>query len=169
MLSAGDEKNNGEVKPEVFMISDQGQALEKYHLFAETEERKLMKVRVSQDPKEALPQFICGGKPVTEFEPEFLLVKLAHGSSKSNKFAYLKSSEFPAVHNGTLTKDSLKQYLKMNKHKKPCAKYGDFNLLLHLADLCDIDTAISVANCVQSEVPVPESIDDMITQKSEIC
>lgn len=30
---ADDEKNNGEVKPEVYMISDQGQSLEKYNLF----------------------------------------------------------------------------------------------------------------------------------------
>lgn len=32
------------------MISDQGQALEKYGLFQETEERKMMKVRVPQSP-----------------------------------------------------------------------------------------------------------------------
>lgn len=79
------------------MISDQGQALEKYNLFIDTEERKMMKVRTPQNAQEGLPAFICGGKPVTEFEPEFLLVKIAHGSSKSNKFAYLKTSEFPAV------------------------------------------------------------------------
>lgn len=52
----------------------------------------MMKVRVPQGPNEALPSFVCGGKPATEFEPEFLLVKLAHGSSRSNKFAYLKTS-----------------------------------------------------------------------------
>lgn len=66
---ADDEKNNGEVKPEVYMISDQGQALEKYNLFQETEERKMMKVRTPQSPNDALPAFICGGKPATEFEP----------------------------------------------------------------------------------------------------
>lgn len=37
VILRNDEKNNGEVKPEVFMISDQGQALEKYSLFQETE------------------------------------------------------------------------------------------------------------------------------------
>lgn len=74
------------------MISDQGQALEKYSLFEETSERKLMKMRVPKSEKQALPGFICGGKNVTEFEPEFLLVKIAHGSSRSNRFAYLKSA-----------------------------------------------------------------------------
>jgi hypothetical protein len=38
-IDAGNEKtdNYGEVKPEVYMISDQGQALEKYHLFIDTD------------------------------------------------------------------------------------------------------------------------------------
>ena len=67
-----------------------------------------MKVRVPQSPKEALPSFVCGGKPATEFEPEFLLVKLAHGSSRSNKFAYLKQSEFPALNQEGATKKNLK-------------------------------------------------------------
>lgn len=31
------------------MISDQGQALEKYNLFMESEERKMMKVRTRQN------------------------------------------------------------------------------------------------------------------------
>lgn len=33
------------------MISDQGQALEKYQLFAETDSRKMMNVKVPQSPK----------------------------------------------------------------------------------------------------------------------
>lgn len=33
------------------MISDQGHALEKYNLFLDTEERKMMKVRIPSSPK----------------------------------------------------------------------------------------------------------------------
>lgn len=66
-FNVDDEKNNGEVKPEVYMISDQGQALEKYNLFQETDERKMMKVRQPRNEQEALPTFACAGKPVTEF------------------------------------------------------------------------------------------------------
>ena len=51
------------------MISDQGQALQKYNLFADCETRKTMKVKVPQSPKEALPSFIVGGKNAVEFEP----------------------------------------------------------------------------------------------------
>lgn len=109
-----------------------------------------MKVRTPQSNNEALPAFMCGGKPVTEFEPEFLLVKIAHGSSRSNKFAYLKNSEFPAKNQEQISKKQLKEYLKTNKHKKSHIKYGDFNLLTYLADTIDIGTAIALANSVQN-------------------
>ena len=56
-----------------------------------------MKVKVKEkysyfyfSNNEAYPTFICAGKNVTEFEPEFLLVKISHGSSKNNNFAILK-------------------------------------------------------------------------------
>ena len=43
-----DEKNPGEVKPEVYMISDQGQALERANLFVESNSRRKMQVRVKE-------------------------------------------------------------------------------------------------------------------------
>ena len=79
-----------------------------------------------------------------------MLVKLAHGSSKNNKFAYLKGADFPALNQEGATKKNLKEYLKNNKHKKPWIKYGDFNLLTYLAECIDLGTAINIANCVQS-------------------
>lgn len=58
--------------------------------------------------------------------------------------------------------------MKANKHKKPYVKYGDFNLLVYLADAIDIGTAINIANCVQSEAPVEEHLDDFVTQFAEM-
>ena len=75
-----------------------------------------------------------GGKNSTEFETEFLLVKIAHGSSKSNKFAILKKSDFPAYNRDKPSKNDFKEYMKKNKHKPAHVKYGDFNFLLYLAD-----------------------------------
>lgn len=76
-------------------------------------------------------------------------MKLAHGSSRSNKFAYLKKADFPAKNQVGATKKDLKEYLKKNQHKPSYVKYGDFNLLIYLAELMDIQTAISIANSVQ--------------------
>lgn len=43
-----DEKNPNEVKPEVYMVSDQGQALEKSNLFVEPKSRRMMQVKTNQ-------------------------------------------------------------------------------------------------------------------------
>ena len=150
------------------MISDQGHVLEKYNLFLDTEERKMMKVRIPSSPKQALPSFVCGGKNVTEFEPEFLLVKIAHGSSRSNKFAYLKGTGFPSKYQEGASKKDLKEYLKTNKHKASHIKYGDFNLLIFIADTIDLGTAIALANAVQSEEKVPEALDDFVQEYAEL-
>jgi hypothetical protein len=41
-------------------------------------------------------------------------------------------------------------------------------LLIYLAEVTDIDTAIQIANCVQNCTPVSEGIDDFITQIAEL-
>ena len=48
MILRPDEKNPNEVKPEVYMISDQGQALERSDLFIESSTRRKMQVRVKE-------------------------------------------------------------------------------------------------------------------------
>lgn len=62
-----DEKNPNDIKPEVYMISDQGQAIENANLFVEPTSRRLMQVRTNEKQNDAYPSFICGGKTVTEF------------------------------------------------------------------------------------------------------
>lgn len=43
-----DEKNPNDIKPEVYMISDQGQAIENANLFVEPTSRRLMQVRTNE-------------------------------------------------------------------------------------------------------------------------
>lgn len=74
-----------------------------------------------------------------------MLVKIAHGSSKSNKFAILKKSDFPAINRDKPTRRDLKEYLKTNKLKPTHIKYGDYNLLMYLAEELDDHTALTIA------------------------
>lgn len=83
---------------------------------------------------------------MTEFEPEFLLVKIAHGTAKHNKFAILKKAEFPPVVRDKPSKKELKEYMRRNKNiKQSSLKYGDFNFLLYLAQEIDPATVHSIA------------------------
>lgn len=77
-------------------MSDQAQALEKERLFVPSGTRKLMKIRPPVNEKDIIPTFICAQKTVTEFEPDFLIVSIAHGSSPDNRFSILKNADFPA-------------------------------------------------------------------------
>ena len=137
-----DEKGTGDVKPEVYMLSDQAQALEKEGLLVTSGSRKMMKIRQPSNEKEILPAFICSGKAVTEFEPEFLLVNIGHGSSPDNRFSVLKNADFPARGRKKIEKGDLKSYLQKYKSKAASIKYGDFNFLLYLVEEFDVEVPI---------------------------
>jgi nuclear protein localization family protein 4 len=156
----------GEVKPEAYMISDQGQVLEREGLFVPSSRRKFMRIRDSQGRTDLIPNFMANNKETKEFEPEFLLVNVAHGSS-GNKFAIIKHSEFPVENRGpSATKMDLKEYFKNMKRYTSHLKYADFHLLLHLARVFDMDTAFRIAEAVYNERPVSDSIELLVTQYS---
>ncbi len=59
--------------------------------------------------------------------------------------------------------------MRKNKNvKQSNLKYGDFNLLLYLAQEIDPDTAHMIAECVANEKQVSEHIDDIIEHKADL-
>ena len=91
------------------------------------------------------------------------MVKIAHGTSRSNKFAIIKKADFPPIIRDKPSKKELKEYMKRNKNiKQSHLKYGDFNFLLYLAQEIDPATAHSIAECVANEQQVQGFIDDLI-------
>lgn len=78
-------------------------------------------------------------------------MKIAHGSSNSNKFAILKKAKFPAKHQQGATSKDFQEYLKENRKKPSHVKYGDFNFLIYLSDVLDIETAATISECVEQE------------------
>jgi len=69
--------------------------MEKNNIFGDSDRRKFMKVRDSKDERDVLPSIIVSGKTVTEFEPDFFIVNVAHGHSAHNKFSIIKHADFP--------------------------------------------------------------------------
>lgn len=70
----------------------------------------------------------------------------------------MKKSDFPAVNRDKPSKRDLKEYLKTNKLKPSYIKYGDFNLLMYLAEELDDHTALSIAEIVEREGKLDEAI-----------
>jgi hypothetical protein len=59
----------------------------------------------------------------------------------------------------------------MRRHKnvkQSYLRYGDFNLLLYLAQEIDPATAHTIAECVAVEKQVTEHIDDIIEHKADL-
>ena len=66
------------------------------------------------------------------------------------------------------SKNDFKEYLKKNKHKQSHLKYGDLNFLLYLAEILDVETAVSIADEVQREGKVMDTIDELIEHKADL-
>lgn len=77
-----------------------------------------------------------------------MLVKIASGTSKNNKFAILKNNNFPSM--SKISKPLLRDYIIKNRKKDNLLKYGDLNLLVFVAETVDIDTAMELGLCVAS-------------------
>jgi nuclear protein localization family protein 4 len=70
-------------------------ALEKSGVFVDSEKRKMMQIRQPKEGEEPVPSVLYKGTAVTEFEPEFLLVNIAHGRPSHKRFNILKNHDFP--------------------------------------------------------------------------
>lgn len=74
-----DNNNNNEVKPEVYMVSDECQSLIRDDLIKEGDTRKLLKIKKPEQQKNFSTKFLYNGKIVEEIEPDFFIVNVAHG------------------------------------------------------------------------------------------
>jgi nuclear protein localization family protein 4 len=111
-----------------------------------------------RDPghSDMVPPFLRQGKTVKEFEPEFFIVTMAHGQpAPTTDYGILKIHDFPATNRGTpATKNEFKGYLKKYKPEPTERRFANFHLLLYIADLLDVDTALTIATSVAEEKPL---------------
>ena len=58
----------------------------------------------------------------------------------------LKIRDFPSYNRGPPARHvEFKTYLKKHKSEPPELRFADFNLLLYIAEILDIDTSIKIA------------------------
>ena len=78
------------------MVSDQCQALVNANVFGNSDDRKKLVVR-TPEPNEMVPAFLTEGKSVSEVDPDFFIVNVAHGKpGDDTDFNILKVYDFPA-------------------------------------------------------------------------
>ena len=84
-----------------YMVSDQCQALVNANVFGHSDDRKKLVVR-TPEPNEMVPAFLTEGVTVTEVDPDFFIVNVAHGQpAHTNDYNILKVYDFPAKNRDT--------------------------------------------------------------------
>ncbi len=150
----------GETDFEAYMVSDMAQALERDGVFGESKDRKKMCVRVPK-PNEMVPAIMMEGKNVTEFDQLFFIVQLTSSKTDEKKdYSILKIRDFPAYNRGPPAKPAeYKGYLAKNKGEPLDRRFADFNLLLYIAEVLDVPTAVTMAQCIANGLPLdPELV-----------
>lgn len=156
-------KGDNETGIECYMISDQGQALERDNVLGDSEDRKKMVLKVPKE-NEMVPSVLKEGNPVKEFEQDFFIVSLQHGHPKTKKnYNIMKSYDFnvPNRDRKTQRKD-FRDYFKRSKSMPAQERFACFNFLLYLAEIMDLDTALSVARCVANEQPLDPALVELL-------
>jgi nuclear protein localization family protein 4 len=122
-------------------------------VFGNSESRKKMVLREPAE-NEMIPSVVMEGKSVKEFEPDFFIVSLANGQPKGKKdYNYLKNYDFPVRNRSAkaIVKKDFKDYIIRHKSEQSQRKYACFSLLLYIAEMLDIDTALTIADSVSKE------------------
>ena len=145
-----------------YMVSDQCQAIVNAGVFADTDDRKKLIVREPAHD-EMVPAFMQEGKPVKEVEPSFFIVNVAHGQPTHQKdYNILKIYDFPVVNRESpATPGEFTGYLKKYAAEPSERAFANFQLLLYLAEMMDIDTALTVAVNVANEQPIDPVLMDL--------
>ena len=157
-----DAAKNNQVAPEVYMISDQCQSLVRDQLIDQPDNPKTLRIKQAKDHS-FNTNFLYQGKTVDEIEPDFFIVNVAHGQPKNTLHNILDNTDFQVANRDwPQTPSDLMKYMNSRRHLKSYERYANLHVLLFLAKMLDIHTAIAVAECVRDRVEVPEYLEMLI-------
>jgi len=166
----------GEVTPSAFMASDQAMALERCDVLAHSDDPEWCEVRIAGKKEKPLPVVLkndakTGAKPVTRFEPEFLLVQLGCGrpiqvAGTCPVLPFFAHNTFPAEHRENLgggdaeiqSHAAVKQHLRRYQDEPYEIRMSDFHLLMYLPQLFDLATALVLIAAVRERQPLEDGL-----------
>lgn len=90
-----------------------------------------------------MPKFLYKGSNTNKIEPDFFIVNVASGQPGHNRYNILKNYDFPVLNRTDQrpTKQQVVQYLKRRSGSPTHLKFSNFQLLVYLSHLIDIDVS----------------------------
>lgn len=157
-----DAEKNNQVTPEVYMISDQCQSLIRDHLIETPSNPKTLKIKQAKN-NSFTTNFLYQGKTVDEIEPDFFIVNVAHGQPKNTLHNILDNTDFQVANRDwPQTPSDLMKYMNSRRHLKSYERFANLHVLLFIAKMLDIHTAISIAECVRDKIEIPDYLEMLI-------
>lgn len=143
-----------------FMVSDTAMALVRDGTISDMQnDPVVLTIREPRQKNEILPQIIESGKEVSSFDPSWLLIRV-NDSAPIIPHSIFKYFDFPRENRGgrPVTNDAVKGFLSSRlagglDASNP-AIFSDFHLLLYLAKILDVDTALAICDAVLGTAPL---------------
>jgi nuclear protein localization family protein 4 len=156
-------------QPEIsaLMVSDQSMGMVRDRLVTlatqDLEKPKLVRLR-QPEKTELLPTVLQSGKEVTEFDPDWFIVRVNHGVPLKPR-GFFAHAHFPRENreNEKQLMSSLKFYKEQLPSQEPSWKrFADFHLILFLAKALDIDTAFAVCDALRDKRELGADLEELI-------
>eukprot|EP00927_Polykrikos_kofoidii_P020846 TRINITY_DN1993_c0_g1_i1.p1 TRINITY_DN1993_c0_g1~~TRINITY_DN1993_c0_g1_i1.p1 ORF type:complete len:542 (-),score=103.32 TRINITY_DN1993_c0_g1_i1:71-1564(-) len=163
-----DVKLGGEPSINAFMVSDQCTAMVRDGILGEHDDRKHVVVREAKK-NELIPSFIVEGKPSNKMATDFFVVRVNDTNPKKVRSMFTHA-DFPRENRQThpQRRDDLKRYFKKRDRSEPSwSRFADFHLILYIAKEIDVDTALTICDCVTNRKDIPEGILMIVDQLSQ--
>mmetsp|Transcript_96084 Transcript_96084/g.299238 ORF Transcript_96084/g.299238 Transcript_96084/m.299238 type:complete len:500 (+) Transcript_96084:111-1610(+) len=163
-----DTKNNGAPGIFPYMVSDQACAMVRDGILCDSPDRTHCVVREAK-PTELMPDFLVEGKANKKLATDFFVVRVNDTAPKKHQKMFTHA-EFPRENRQThpQKRDDLKKYFKKIPNSEPSwSRYADFHLILYIAQEIDVDTAVTIGNCVRDREEIPEGIMMIMNQLTQ--
>lgn len=148
-----------------YMISDLGMALLRDNVIAKEQKDPSHVALRDAEKNELLPQILEGGREAKTFDNDWLIVRVNESAPKVSRSIF-KNNFFSRENRGTKqTAEDAKKYFNnphLFKSGKSAAKYADFHLLLFIANVLGLETALAVCEAIDKNTEVDPVIEELI-------
>jgi len=155
-----DPAHNGAPGINPFMVSEQACSMLRDGILTATpSERRACVVREA-GKDEMIPDFVCEGRSSKKIATDFFIVRVNDTAPKKHQ-RLLTHAEFPRENRPThpQRREDLKKFFsKIPKSEPSWSRFADFHLLLYIAKEIDVDTAVTIAECVRDRKDIPEGV-----------
>eukprot|EP00922_Rhytidocystis_sp_ex-Travisia-forbesii_P072191 GHVS01107663.1.p1 GENE.GHVS01107663.1~~GHVS01107663.1.p1 ORF type:complete len:524 (-),score=85.76 GHVS01107663.1:236-1753(-) len=161
-----DAKNGGEPVPNAFMVSDMGMALVRDSLVTDVQPDTTHIMLRKPEHGELLPQVLESGAETEKFDADWFVVRVNESAPIKVRSLFRSNTKFPVENRMVAQQPAhLKTYFN-SFGQIPASdnwqKFTNFHLLLYVSKLFDIETSLSIAECIANQTVVDQGLEDIL-------